>query len=1129
MNEINSKIIIPLSPNYIVDDLKFGMAKLSWTGLEWKIDQTKIVAGAVIGGVYLQGVLALPAWANLLGVAGFVYLYHKYAWTHQTLIESVLSLKHKIRVIRGTNHYSNTASPKNQIYPPHSLGIVYQIASGIGLGTDPIYSHEIRIMKNGIIQFSKKTYGCIIDCQTKQITDDDLNTQIGNVEAFLKSMQLLYKMRASSKVPYQNKVEKITIPLMNEAKDQEIKNMYASMYQMSVDAPKSPIWNVKLFVKFQSTEKEIEQYANTIIPGILDRLKGTKTIATVIMRPDQIMSIYSNDLTGHEIPNSGMPALYDPAKAIWRDELRQIMQGSINENSDHLIINRNEFATCIICGQPTGVAGFPPTLNSEIIMQLYRTSADSKHTIKIDVSVNPINSTYAMKVIKQSINKLLGNTSVVEGSMTSKMDMGLDIDSLKELNGGLKNGTINMNDINYTISVYADSYSAMDIGRSKVMAILNANGIKNKIPENEILNTIKSTFFLPGYDTEKSIWLPGNALCHLLPITRGPANVSSDIGTYMGIDAETGEEIMINLNEIAGGHKLILGSSQSGKTSAISMEINDAIMKGEWATYITNKPDMNTNFKNVGNYYSKISQMIYLGRETDDSDIVQNFNPLQILYNPAIKFNPANTFYKHIDFANIFIELITGGNRTDPQKGYIEESLIKLYIKYGIDPDDVSTWEPTIQPTLIELYKNWEHDLSLESPNSLKASTIQALCIRAKKFTTTLKWLSNQTNVSMKQLTIIDLSNVSEDAEPAIYYFLTELLKQQFNPHSKIIKNIFFDEVASLIRNPRIQVALSAYLQKAASYHVRVCLGSQQLEALAAISSDLKSNIQITEILGLGIKKYIDNVVSFAKLSNNSKEFLLSCHKPGMGILSVGYPYNIDYKLIRKPCPLVAQILFGKQEALPVPYSFVHPALEELAKEQKVIFSGWITGDMSQIRGEMIRDWQQRVIGSGKEYIYIDPSIIDKDNLNMIRIDGSMQIREHFLSVVGIAAYFAERGFKIQINHNNDADIVVDLPDGLCAFEYQTSGNNDPKRMMNKKINYENKYGRLFFIGNSQSVKEISTAIQMTIYSKKNRDSIIISRGTILSQKCKELLGEETELFEANPNSIIDSESETEV
>jgi hypothetical protein len=88
----------------------------------------------------------------------------------------------------------------------------------------------------------------------------------------------------------------------------------------------------------------------------------------------------------------------------------------------------------------------------------------------------------------------------------------------------------------------------------------------------------------------------------------------------------------------------------------------------------------------------------------------------------------------------------------------------------------------------------------------------------------------------------------------------------------------------------------------------------------------------------------------------------------------------------------------------------------------------------------------------------------------------------------------------VEVNHYDDADVVAWLPDGTVAFEYQTAGSNDPKVLTEKRKSGESKYGRLFFVGNAQSAKEIAGAI--------GTDDIVIPRGARLEQKIKELLGE---------------------
>jgi hypothetical protein len=171
----------------------------------------------------------------------------------------------------------------------------------------------------------------------------------------------------------------------------------------------------------------------------------------------------------------------------------------------------------------------------------------------------------------------------------------------------------------------------------------------------------------------------------------------------------------------------------------------------------------------------------------------------------------------------------------------------------------------------------------------------------------------------------------------------------------------------------------------------------------------------------------------------------------------------------------------------------MHPALEKFAESQGVIFSDWIQGDTSILRSTRTAIFQQRTAGSGKSYAYIKNELI-KDNLIL------NQSPDHYLAVAYLAGYLIMRNIPVQVNHFNDADLIAELPDGPAAFEYQTAGNNDPNRMMNKRETGENRYGRVFFIGNSESVPELKKAL--------HGDEIVISRGKQLEDLIERLLGD---------------------
>jgi hypothetical protein len=1069
MNEIinRTKIIIPLSPKYIVDKVRIYFLEASWHQVA--IAFTCIVLTTIIIG-------ALPGWPGIaLDIIGLLLIwgsFYKFAWTNEKYLASKSKLYYQIRKLRKQNTYSATASSIQQI--------------------NKLYPYNPKhILDNGIIDFGNNRYGLIIDCQTRPIDAEDLPQQSMKISGFLKSLQdkTLLKIRVSSHIPYVNPVEASVTKQISEAKTHTDKALLYSMYDMSSKAEKAPLWNIKIFIAVESNEKQISTYLNTLLPGLLDRLQASSTIATVLTNQATIYKNYTMEGTSQAGINNKSPALFGD-KAVWNETIRQIMQGSVIEYPDYVLVNHREYVGCLSVGVPVGgVAGFPPTISPVVLEQLYRISASSEHIIRIDYSIYPIASSIALSRLKSSISKLLKNDAALEASKTSQYDLGLDIEDLKTLYAQVKDGTENIFDCNIVVSVFSPSYEKLQAGLSKVSAILNAFNISNQIPSHKILDTIKASQFYPFYDDSRAIWLPASGLSQILPITQGANNITSTEGLYFGNDCTTGQEILIDLNRLGAQHSLLIGSSQSGKTTELGLTGIRTVLAGQDYIYITNKPDWNTSYLRPAEYFKDRSQIINIGRQPDGT-CLYNINPFEIMFNDNVLFDPLTKFYEHIDFAKLFLNLLLAqGSLTDVQKGYLHETVLRLYAKFGFDPSDKKTWKPAKQPTPENIYDMWESDYAADPKNT----TIQAILIRATGFKNTLLWLSNPTNVNLTaQYTVIDLSAVPPGAQEAANYLLINVLKLRFNPKSKTRTTIAFDECGVFLKQKELQDQLSIMLKQSASFRIRIILGSQMLEDLSSIGAELRSNIYVSKVFGLNIAKNIDNAVTFFKFTPSDKKFLIECSKPGMAAVQVGHPYATTYHLQTVLSELEAKILFGKQEQLTA-YSFVHPSLESFFHEQGVVFADMVTGDLTELKEGKTAIWQQRPIGAGKVYAYVKDELIENGMIGN-------QNPEHFLSVCYLASWLLERGISCQVNHYEDADLIAQFPDGSCAFEWQSSGHNDIKNLMKKRQNSESKYGRMFFVGSSEACQEMRTTLQ--------DDKIVISRGKQLESLLKGLMGE---------------------
>ena len=445
MNETssNQKIIIPLSPQYITDKVKILSLELSWhqvIGLFMCVVLTTAVIGLIPGRIGLA--------FSVISVIIIWGAFYKYAFTQEKYLRTKLKVLYFIRKRTSYTTFSAGSSPISHLLPSiNPIGFLYRI-----LSMNPLYEYDIKRIENSIIHFSNNRYGVIIDCQTRPIDYEDLNTHIQKITGLLKSIQAktVVKFRVSSYIPYLNPVESMTTKQIAQAKEQTDKALLYSLYNMSSKTDKAPQWIVKIFIAVQSNDKQVETYLNTILPGFLDRLHASTAVATVLREPRTIYQTYTHEGTGKKSVTNRSPAIFGD-KAVWNETIRQIMQGSTQEYPDHLIVNL-EFVSCLRVGVPVGgVAGFPPTISPDILEQLYRISASNDHVISMDTAIYPIASSVALAKIKQAISKLQKNEAALEDNKVSVYDLGLDIEDLNQLYAQVKDGRESIFDtVSYT-------------------------------------------------------------------------------------------------------------------------------------------------------------------------------------------------------------------------------------------------------------------------------------------------------------------------------------------------------------------------------------------------------------------------------------------------------------------------------------------------------------------------------------------------------------------------------------------------------------------------------------------------------------------------------------------------------
>jgi len=371
--------------------------------------------------------------------------------------------------------------------------------------------------------------------------------------------------------------------------------------------------------------------------------------------------------------------------------------------------------------------------------------------------------------------------------------------------------------------------------------------------------------------------------------------------------------------------------------------------------------------------------------------------------------------------------------------------------------------------------------------------TAQAVYSRTTSIGHNWDFLSTPTTISLTaDYLVIDLHGLPHDLIDPMNYFLTAIFGLRFRTNIEKKTIIMIDEGRAFLKGGLGEEIIRIATQ-GGSQGVGVWLGTQNPNDLEGISKEMKNNAVMFAVFGRNID--VHPVMEFFKWGEYEEEYLRTCSKPGQCLIAMKEPYSQRYQLQVELSELEKEILFGKKQEASPDFTYLLPELEEFAKQQGVISTDWTRGNTQSLKDTMQLEFMQRPVGKGKCWCYISKEILR---------DGMIknQTADHYLTVCQIAGHLISLGYKVQVNHFDGADVVVDLPDGQLAIEYQASGtdNNRTNDIMKTWETRVNSVGGLIFVGDSQSVRELRQIIKT--------DGMVFSRGTELEKYFNEILPE---------------------
>ena len=270
----------------------------------------------------------------------------------------------------------------------------------------------------------------------------------------------------------------------------------------------------------------------------------------------------------------------------------------------------------------------------------------------------------------------------------------------------------------------------------------------------------------------------------------------------------------------------------------------------------------------------------------------------------------------------------------------------------------------------------------------------------------------------------------TDKLQDAYNVLITAMMAMRFKGNKEKKTIICVDEGRVFLQNSQIAAFLMRILMEGRSAGISLVIAVQQPADLqkANVAEEMKTNINVNVILGGMTPANVGLVTKFFSLDSSTQEKLLELGK-GSGLVMVGTQI-IPTKF--KSTDLEHAIIKGEEyPTSPLGadsgLSYVSEGLEMLSIQQKICFDDWLTCDPELLRvkgfesqkgidcltGKNIRVWHKEMPGNMTD--------------------------DHFVTVGRMAGALILRGHSVEINHFDDADIIID---GKIAIEYERPGSH---------------------------------------------------------------------------------------
>ena len=774
---------------------------------------------------------------------------------------------------------------------------------------------------------------------------------------------------------------------------------------------------------------------------------------------------------------------------------RRVLPMRIEEAYDCIKLDNDTFMTCLVVGVPTESSpGYPNAISPSLIGGLLDTAREHC-AIGYTFSVKPFSQGESGSALQEAefqnvADQIADKAKNKLGHVTNRNTF--IAEDLREDQRRIHKQEVSMAYTSCIITIRGNTIDELDIATSHVKSVVKKNLTGVIEPFGEMLNVYRGAQPLAEQIEFCTVDALTNQTAAMLPM-QDPGAKTDDMGVWFGTNKLTHNDVIIDVEELATQHMLVVGPSGSGKTTfetVIGSRFKEQL--GYRVVYITMKSDDGTQFRNTPKQYGADGTVIDIGTGPGKSVI----NPLQIIIDDTVtqtKEQYLRTYYDHKANVIGFFDAFVKEGLSQPQKNYLDDTLNTMYADAGIISDlgmriitNPETWSDGDNfPTISNLRKLWYHDM-----HSGRLKLLQKSAEALYNATSSLdlkgaySYLNTKTTADFsKDYIVIDLSGLKSDLQDAMSVLMTGIVTIRFRADAVKKTILIIDEGVTFVRNRERMNFVSDASMMGRSLRVALCICfTHTADLTEELASMIQTNAMISVVLGRGMGVAdAENTKRFFHIPEEYMSDLID-QPIGDGLLMVGrqtIPMHFDVTDQEMSVLKGTNNTEEKQERSDA-LMLLNP-VSQLAIENGFILNEWIENPNPQMMKDLeyVPHLVHRTLGNGKIKAWVQSDIIDEDD----KIGN--QTLDHYSSVIQIAGYLLISGFDdVVVSHYDNADVTCRLGDDLFAFEYERPGSHTKLELQEKKISIESSNRRCFFVCQSSYKKFVESAVGDCTYTR---------------------------------------------